>query len=235
MQLTKLKTMNISMVLLEAQPLLRIGLKSVVNETQIASIIGEAADFITGMKIVHSNTPTPDIVLIGTSIEGATELEIVNYLKKTKCKIIILGRTDDVSVVKTFLESGVNSYILNTSDLVVFKEAILSTHETGFFVDPKIVKKMFVNKLGDELQEHLTNVELRVLGLLGQGMTNQEISKHLFVSVSTVKTHLSNMFKKLGCSHRVGLVLEAQKMGYISINSQISYLPEREEELRAVA
>ena len=102
------------------------------------------------------------------------------------------------------LEAGAFSYLLKTSSGTEIVDAILKASEGENVIEPKVAGKMLSNFRKEEKKPHeeLTEREMEVLLCIGNGMTNQEISEHLFIGIKTVKTHVSNILSKLGVKDR---------------------------------
>jgi DNA-binding NarL/FixJ family response regulator len=214
----------IRLVIIEKGSLIRCGVKSVINQEQDMDICGEADTGSEGMRLVEQIKP--DIVLIDIDLPDISGLDLIYEIKtKTTSKVIVLTDHSSQDVVNAALQNGADSYILKSMNLELIKHAINATYDNNSFVDPGIAKRVFetfachTKVKGKRYRELLTPTELQVLKLMARGLHNKDIAQELFVTVSTVKGHSSNLFSKLGVTDRMNAVIKAKKLGYLGLDN----------------
>lgn len=211
----------IRLVIIEDESLLRLGIKSAINQEQDMEVCGEAGTGTEGMRLVELFEP--DIALVDISLPDISGLDLIYDIKtRTNSKVIVITYHASQDIVNSALQNGADSYILKTMDLELIKQAINATYRNNSFIDPEIAKKVFENfachnkKIkGKRYRELPTPTEMKILNLIACGLSNKEIASELFVTVSTVKGHSSNLFSKLGVRDRINAILKAKELGYL--------------------
>ncbi|WGV29084.1 response regulator [Halotia branconii] len=211
----------IRLVIIEDEDLIRLGIKTAINQEQNIEVVGESATGSGGMKLVEQLKP--DIVLIDIGLPDISGLDLIYDIKsKTNSKVIALTCHSSQDIVNCALQNGADSYILKRMDLELIKHAINTTYQNNSFIDPEVAKRVFQTftahhqKIkGKKYTELPTATELQILKLMSRGLSNKEIAEKLFVTVSTVKGHSSNLFSKLGVRDRVNAILKAKELGYL--------------------
>jgi two-component system, NarL family, response regulator LiaR len=131
-----------------------------------------------------------------------------------EAKIIIVTSFLDDDKVYPALEAGATSYILKTSKASEIAKAVRATYQGQSVLEPEVTGKMMEKmrqKNNHELHEDLTSREMEILLQMTQGKSNQEIADELFISLKTVKTHVSNILSKLQVQDRTQAVIYAFK------------------------
>lgn len=167
-------------------------------------VVGEAESGKESIPIIEKEKP--DVVLMDLIMENGNGIEATKKIIEIHpdCRVIILTSYYDDEQVFPALEAGAFSYLLKTSSGTEIVDAILKASEGENVIEPKVAGKMLSNFRKEEKKPHeeLTDREMEVLLCIGNGMTNQEISEHLFIGIKTVKTHVSSILSKLGVKDR---------------------------------
>ena len=131
-----------------------------------------------------------------------------------KAKILILTSFIDDEKVYPAMEAGASGYLLKTSSASEIAEAIRRTYSGEAIIEEAVSKKLEEDELSGgrrNLHEELTGREVEVLDLIAEGLSNQEIADELFITLKTVKTHVSNILSKLEVSDRTQATIYAFK------------------------
>ncbi|MED0658142.1 response regulator transcription factor, partial [Anoxybacillus ayderensis] len=129
--------------------------------------------------------------------------------------MIVTSFLDDDKVYPA-IEAGAVSYMLKTSKASEIANAIRATFHGQSVFEPEVTGKMINNVRKQSLpHEKLTSREMEVLLFIAQGKTNQEIAEELFISLKTVKVHVSNILAKLDVQDRTQAVIYAFKHGLV--------------------
>lgn len=197
-----------------------------VNESQLvcnmlASLLEDEDDFevvgsATSVEEVLNGDWTYDLLLASTNLpdEGALRLtEKVTSDEETNIHIVVLGLTAAKYQVLKFIEAGADGYVLKNHSVEELLERIRAVENDKAVVSPKIAGALIdrlselaqlfseVNAILDQPAD-LTPREQEILGLIGKGMTNQEIADDLHIQLGTVKNHVHNILNKLDVSSR---------------------------------
>lgn len=216
--------MPIKLLIVDDHALLRQGIKNVLSLESDLLVLGEAADGDEAIKQVECLKP--DIVLLDVNMPRMNGLEVTRRLKSVNAavKVIILTMHDDESYVLEVIKAGAVGYLLKDIEPGMLVKAIRTVFEGQSFIYPTLAQRLFgeISRQEDRKheatamlerrkEERLTYREVEVLQLIGQGMSNHEIAKKLFLSEKTVKNHLTNIFRKINVVDRTQAVLYAIK------------------------
>ena len=131
-----------------------------------------------------------------------------------KAKILILTSFIDDEKVYPAMEAGASGYLLKTSSASEIAQAIRRTYSGEAIIEDAVSKRLVEiekHENSTKLHDDLTNRELEVLHLIADGLSNQEIADDLFITLKTVKTHVSNILSKLEVSDRTQATIYAFK------------------------
>ncbi|SFG01676.1 two component transcriptional regulator, LuxR family [Halobacillus alkaliphilus] len=209
----------IRVVVVDDHEVVRKGVIAYLNTEEELEIVGEASDGYTGAALVKELKP--DVVLMDLIMENGTGIEATKEIMETEtCRIIILTSFYDDEKVFPALEAGAFSYMLKTASADEIAEAIKKAFRGENVIEPKVATKMMTRFRQDKKpHEELTNREREVLLCIGEGMTNQEISDHLFIGIKTVKTHVSNVLSKLEVQDRTQAAVYVHRNGLLKKES----------------
>ena len=212
----------IRVVLVEDYKLVRLALRSVLNEDPRIDVVGEAETGEQGVEIVKQ--VKPDLVILDLGLPGIDGIEVTSILKAfdENIKVVILTSHEFEDEVLAALSVGANAYCLKEIASERLIEVVKSVYEGAAWLDPAIASMaldMFssgggrsrpdTNEACSELQ--LTERERQVLTLLVEGKSNSEIADALFVSVHTAKAHVCSILQKLSVHDRVQAAVKAVK------------------------
>ncbi len=216
----------VRVLLVDDQPLLRTGFRMILeSETDIA-VVGEAGD---GEKAVEeARVLQPDVVLMDIRMPRMDGVEatrrITGAARASRIKVLILTTFDLDEYIVEALRAGASGFLLKDvppDDLVT---AIRIVARGDAVVAPTVTRRLldkFADNLShgsgqsDALLGRLTDREREVLRLMSRGMSNAEIARELYVSETTVKTHVGNVLAKLKLRDRVQAVVFAYESGLI--------------------
>jgi DNA-binding NarL/FixJ family response regulator len=205
------------------QHIVRDGLVTVLSLLDDVEVVGAAA---TGREAVAlAEQLTPDVVLMDLrmpDLDGVAATEQLRRSSPTTAVLVLTTYADDASIARA-LRAGARGYLTKDASREDIAAAIRSVARGQATFDAAVAARLLggldlsaedssrpVQSPGrratDERLAELTPRERDVLRLIGQGRTNNEIADELFVSTSTVKTHINNLFAKLGLRDRAQAV-----------------------------
>ncbi|MEH1124993.1 response regulator transcription factor [Micromonospora sp. CPCC 206061] len=216
-------------VLVDDQPLLRQSLAMIIAAERGLAVVGEAGDGVEAIAVAKATEP--DVVIMDVrmprldGIESTREICRLPELAHTR--VLVLSMFDLDEYVFHALRAGASGFLLKDSRPDDLLNAIRRTHSGESLFAPSILARLvehYVYKrhtaaTGSVVQSQLgqlTAREVEVLGLIGQGLSNDEIARHLTIAVKTVKSHVSHLLSKLAARDRVQLVIAAYDAGLVN-------------------
>lgn len=213
---------KMSVVVIDDHEVVRRGLKAHLEAEVNLEVIGEAADGFEGLQKVR--TLKPDLVVADLQLPASNGLDTIRQIHKENpnTKIIVYSFYDDESTVLSALHAGAMAYLVKSSGMSEFNEAIASIVLGRRFLGsplPELAIDAFINMRSVAPKDPyalLTNREKEILQLVAERNSNSQIAERLVISRRTVEIHRSHIMKKLGL-HRpqVDLVRYAAERGMI--------------------
>ncbi len=212
----KMRKLPIKVLIVDDQRLFRQGLRSLLEQEEGLEVVGEAGDGQDAFTLVQETKP--DIILMDVEMPKLDGIHAAKLIleRYPHIKILMLSVHNEDERVIAAIRAGAAGYILKDADHKEFIKIIRSTFYgesiTSPFLanlSPGILYKMHDPARGDEEVEEeikkfsLTGREKEILQLLLKGKSNKEISDLVYVSRETVKTHLQNIYRKLGVKSRL--------------------------------
>ncbi|MFZ5826335.1 MAG: response regulator [Bacillota bacterium] len=203
--------------------LFRQGLKQVLELEPDFTVVGEVASGAEAIQ--QANGLRPDVVVLDVSMPGGG-LEACAKIKEQmpEMGVVILTMHEDQEYLMKALKAGANSYMVKDVDSSNLAEAIRAAAEGRPYMHPKLagLALMEMARGSTAAKERrgpdnpgLTERELEVLKLVGQGASNREIAAALFISEKTAKNHMTHIFEKIGVSDRTQAALYAIRSGLV--------------------
>ena len=216
-----------SVVLVEDHDLSRIGLKTALEQVEGIQVLGEAKNGLKGLTVIEQTQP--DVAIIDIGLPDIDGIRLTQLLKKSplinKTKILILTMHRDEKAILAAFAAGADSYSLKDVSISHLVQVIKATHEGNSWIDPNIAKVILkqVNspislssrEKSPNYNSTLTERELEVLKLIVDGCNNALISQKLFITVGTVKTHVSSILSKLSVNDRTQAAVTALRKGLV--------------------
>ena len=172
----------------------------------------EAVEMIARVK--------PDLALLDIAMPGGDGLDVAEQVKGRAPETRMLFLTmheDDASIVRA-VGLGADGYVLKTASTEELMQALRTVAGGSSYLSPRIAKRI-MNLAGSRnsaTHTRLTERELEILRLLASGVRPAELAKRLYVSVKTIKNHLTNIYAKLGVQTGTQAVAEAFRRGLVS-------------------
>ena len=202
----------IKVLLVDDHEMVRLGVSSYLMIQSDMEVVGEASN---GLEGYHKALELrPDIILMDLVMDVMDGIEATQKIMADwpQAKIIIVTSFLDDEKVYPAMEAGASSYLLKTSSAAEIAQAIRSTYQGHKVIEPAVTEKIIEHRLDQarpKPHDELTNRELDVLRLIGQGYSNQAIAEELVITLKTVKTHVSNIFTKLEVEDRTQAAIYA--------------------------
>lgn len=216
------KKKKIKVLIADDQTLFREGIKDVLTGEKWIEVVGEAAD---GEEVITlAKKLKPEVILMDIKLPKKDGISATKEIKKTmpQINILMLSSFEDEAHVMEAIQAGANGYLSKMLPAAELVNSIKTFTSEGMMIPQQLMGKLLqgLRKMGDgtnaPTQNVLTKTEIKVLDLLGRGMSNKELAVELGCQVKTIKNHLNNAFHKLDVSSRTEAVVKAIKLGIIS-------------------
>lgn len=208
-------------VVVEDHTLVRQSLVKTISAEEGFEVVGEAGSGKGGLEAVKEKTP--DLVLLDIGIPGEDGLQIAGQIKKLApdIRIVFLTMYDDDASIRRAVGLGADGYLPKTSSTDELVQALRVVASGGTYLSPGIAKRVMSLAGGREsgAAGWLTDRELEILRHLASGDRPQEVAEKLFLSVKTVKNHLTSIYPKLGVESAAQAVAEAFRLGIVTQRS----------------
>ncbi len=204
----------IKLLLIENQPLTRLGINAVIGGEADIEIVGETDTATDGFR--RFRELSPDVTILGLRFPDSCSIDDLDdyFAERPKAKIIVLAEHAGDGEISRALKKGAAGYICKDVSPGELLTAI-RTVASGRKYIPDDIAQILSEHIG---QEELTDAETNVLRMVVGGMSNKEIAFALDKSENTVKTHVQNIFGKIGVSDRTSAATTAIKRGLVRVD-----------------
>ena len=200
--------MSGNIILIDDHTLFRRGIRSVLDEADY-EVIGEAADGLSGVKLVEQLRP--DLVLLDLDMPVMNGREALGQILSSNPdqKVVMLTVSEDGEDLLECMRLGAHGFLLKNINADFLTESIRNAAEGNNVFSPEMMSNMVQSLIRpakpaeDQRLEELTSRELEVLGYLAAGHSNKIIARSLDLAESTVKVYVQNILRKLELTSRV--------------------------------
>ena len=209
----------IRILVVDDQPLVRSGFKMVLDERPDLELVGEAADGEQALALARDLDP--DVILMDVRMPNLDGVEATRRLvdSGTRARILVLTTFDLDEYVYAAIRAGASGFLLKDVEPGELVDAIRVVAAGNSLFGPAATERLLTRfaepPTGRSLDE-LTEREREILRLLATGLSNAELASQLFLSETTVKTHVSSILRKLRVRDRVQAVIAAYDAGLVS-------------------
>jgi DNA-binding NarL/FixJ family response regulator len=204
---------HIEIVIADDHPIVRQGLRQMIEADQYLTIVGEAGDGETALQLIELHSP--HVVVLDIDMPRVGGFDVVRELRRRKAnvKIIFLTMHSEEEIFQTAIDLGVSGYVLKDSVTTDIVAGIRSIASGKSFISPALSQLLLnrrrrAEKLRSDKPglDSLTPTERRILKLIADDKTSKEIGTELFISHRTVHAHRANISSKLNLSGNLALV-----------------------------
>ena len=216
----------IRVLLVDDQPLIRTGFKTILETEPGIEVVGEAGDGTQGVELALELRP--DVVCMDVQMPRMNGIDATRELtsRGSGSAVLILTTFDRDDFLFETLQAGAAGFVLKTAEAEELIEAVQILGRGDGLLAPQVTRRVIARFTATQPQhaaqvsvDVLTEREQTTLLCLARGLTNAEIAAELFVSPETVKTHVSNILSKLGLRDRISAVIWAYEHGLVSPSS----------------
>jgi DNA-binding NarL/FixJ family response regulator len=219
----------VRVLLVDDQPLLRMGFRLVLDVEDDLTVVGEAGDGAEAVRQVAALRP--DVVLMDVRMPGVNGIEATAQIAASgsASRVLILTTFDLDEYAFAALRAGASGFLLKDARPAELTAAIRAVATGDAVVSPRVTRRMLELFAGELPREGaapasagedarlagLTHREREVLLAVAEGLSNAEVAERLFLSEATVKTHVGRVLAKLGVRDRVQAVVLAYETGLV--------------------
>ncbi|MEO3787984.1 response regulator transcription factor [Actinocorallia sp. B10E7] len=202
--------MTIKVLIADDQAMIRGGLRLILEDQPDISVVAEAADGVEAVELARRLRP--DVCLVDIRMPRLDGLDVTRALAGPQVadplRVIVVTTFDLDEYVYGALRGGAAGFILKGASPALLVEAVRAAHGGEALISPSVTLRLLGHLASGAAprrpaESPLSERELDVVRAIARGRTNQEIAAELFISLSTVKSHLSGVQAKLGLRNRV--------------------------------
>ena len=216
---------KLSLMIVDDDERFRQGLVTFLNFLSVdrpIEIVGEATTVNRALELTMQKHP--DLILLDMELTGSDGISALIALKEIAYdgKILVLSGHQEDKWIFRAMQVGASGYVFKSRVATQLGEAIKIVMQSQIYLPTEVASQFFRRFQAEAalmtptcLPLHLTEREREVLHWLTQGASNQQISQHLYVTVATVKAHLTSIFEKLKVTSRTQAIVAAVKLGLL--------------------
>lgn len=210
----------VRVLLVDDHPVVRRGLRAMVDELPDVEAVGEAADGAEALRLLDelgAGDARPDVVLMdlqmGAGMHGVEATRHITALPSPSAVLILTTYSTDADILAA-VEAGATGYLLKDAPPEDVAAAVHAAARGETVLAPPVAARL-LGRVRAGGRPALSPRETEILGLVAEGLANRQISRRLFISEATVKTHLVHIYGKLGVDSRTAAVTAGLAAGLI--------------------
>jgi DNA-binding NarL/FixJ family response regulator len=211
---------RIRVMVVDDHPIVRQGVRSLLSNCPDMALVAEAETAAAALETAPQ--VEPDVILLDIRMPGMTGVEAANHLLRAcpHARLLMLSSFDDEAYVTQAIQAGAYGYILKSASDETLVSAVRAAYRGERVLSPPLIDRL-MQQVADYSRERarremgLTDDETRILKLLAAGATNPKIASELYLSETTVKRKLQDIFEKLNVNTRAQAAAEAVRRGLV--------------------
>ncbi|MDF2612287.1 MAG: response regulator transcription factor [Clostridia bacterium] len=210
----------IKILIVDDQELIRQSLALILNNQPSMEVVGDAKSGTEAIEMTRRLRP--EIILMDIRMPGMDGIQCMKIIKENlpHIKIIVLTTFDDDEYIYRALKGGADGFLLKGISTQELVKAITIVYNGGVSIEPDIANKVFqifrkiasydfANQVENQDIESLSNNELRIIQLIGQGLSNKQITHAMNFSEGTIRNYISSILRKLDLRDRTQIAIFA--------------------------
>jgi len=209
---------QIKIAIVDDHDLFREGIRLVLGQIEKFEVVFDTPSGILFLEFLQNSFP--DVVLMDINMPVIDGIETTRKAIELQANLNVIALTmfSDTTHYTQMINAGIKGFILKKSNKYELQQAINTVYAGGNYFSQEILQKMAFRSVNfSNGTDQMTQRELEVLNLVCNGLTSQEISDKLFISIKTVEVHRTNIFQKSAVRNSSELILWAIKNNYFSI------------------
>lgn len=193
-------TGDIRVMIVDDHEVVRRGIAEVIDRSEGMGVVAEAGSVAEGVR--RAELVNPQVMLVDLQLPDGTGIDLMRAVRQNRPDIraIVLTSFDDDTAFAAALEVGAAAYVLKSVRGAEIAEVVRAVAAGRVLLDERTVTRR--RKEHDDPTEDLTPSELRVVELIGEGLSNREIAERLSIAEKTVKNHITSLLAKMGLQRR---------------------------------
>jgi DNA-binding NarL/FixJ family response regulator len=211
-------TESIRLLIADDHPVVRAGLRGILDSQPDFEVVGEAAD--GAEAVAMTGRLLPHVVLMDLRMPKMGGVEAIGRIKAEhpQVHVLVLTTYDSDADILPAIETGATGYMLKDTPREELFEAIRAAAQGRPLLAPAVAARL-MERMRGPAEEALSSREIEVLALVAKGANNREVAGQLFISEATVKTHLLHIYSKLGVADRTAAVTTALERGILRLGA----------------
>ncbi|MDH5356356.1 MAG: response regulator transcription factor [Gammaproteobacteria bacterium] len=191
-------------LIVDDHPLVRTGFAQLIGDTHELEVCGEAGDMASGLEL--ATQLKPDLAIIDLSLAGGSGLDLIEHIKARDSEVLMLVASmhDEALYAERVLAAGARGYINKQEAQDKIIKAIRQVLSGKVYLSERMTERMLSGMVDGKAEKRdidsLSNRELQVFEMIGQGISSNNMAGHLNLSIKTIETHQAHIKKKLGLS-----------------------------------
>jgi DNA-binding NarL/FixJ family response regulator len=203
---------TLRLLVVDDHPVVRAGLVAMLSEEADFDVVGEAAN--GSEALAQAGVLSPDVVLMDLRMPVMDGAEATARLREADGPpVLVLTTYDTDADIVRAVEAGATGYLLKDAPREMLADAVRAAARGETVLAPPVVARLASRLRSAPAAPDLTARELEVLGCVAKGLSNAEIGRELFISDTTVKTHVTRLLQKLDLRDRAQAIVLAYQTG----------------------
>jgi DNA-binding NarL/FixJ family response regulator len=208
-------SLTIRVLIADDHEIVRVGLRRLLDaapDVEVVALAGDGAE-----AIAMSERHAPDVVLMDLEMPGVDGIEATRRIACTDGapSVVVLTSFSDRERISEAIDSGAIGYLLKESDGAEVVAGVRAAARGGSPIDPRVALTIVEDRRGAATSDGLTDREREVLALVGAGVPNKQIALRLGISPKTVKSHMTQIFRRIGAHDRLEAAMWARRRGLV--------------------
>jgi DNA-binding NarL/FixJ family response regulator len=209
----------IRIIIVDDHPVVRDGLRGMLSGQPDFEVVGEATngqEAVQQVSLLH-----PDVALMDLRmpvLDGVSAIRAIRAMVEPQANVLVLTTYDNDSDILPAIEAGATGYLLKDAPRDELFRAVRATANGQSYLSPSVASRL-MGQLRRPSADALSPREVDVLRQVAHGASNKEIGRTLHISEATVKSHLLNIFAKLGVNDRTQAVTIAIQRGIVDVDA----------------
>jgi len=210
---------RIRVLIVDDHEMVREGLMAMIRPEPDLEVVGQTGLGAAVAELVESTRP--DVVLLDARLPDVSGVEVCRRLTRAhpEVAVVILTTFTDAELVQECLDAGARGYVVKDVERFSLKESIRAVHRGQAVLAPQVASQVIERVRSARSDERrsaaLNGSQVAILRLISRGHSNREIAAEVHLSENTVKSHIQEIFRKLGVRNRVEAAILAGKSGWI--------------------
>jgi len=205
----------IKVLVADNHPIVRIGLKNVLQDNEVIEIIGNVSTTSELFGFIVARQP--DVIILEMDIPEVNGITALRRIKRDfpDIKIVIFSSQPEEVYALSTIKAGASGYISKTASLDTIVTAILKVAEGGMFITNELAQRIAFDESSNKPRKFfrkLSSREIEVLKLLARGRRNKQVAEELGLNEKTVSTYKARLMKKLNVDNMVDMLQQAKAL-----------------------